>query len=204
FDQYFTKRERFLRSATTFQAFDGRWTSTLGLSYASNQRDYKGSQNVSLGDHYDGTKTKIDYLGNVRIAPGHAITFGAEGEWDKLDQDTPAVLGSRDFARIDATARTMAAFAECRLSPIQGLNLTAGLRHDDHDRFGGATTWRLTAAYLVDATDTKLRASYGTGFVTPSQFELFDPCIGNRDLNAERSRGWDVGFDQYLLGSRVV
>ncbi len=203
-DQYFTKRERFLRSTTTLQAFDGRWTSTLGLSHSTHQRDYKGRQNVSLGDHYDGTKTKLDYLGNVRLAPGHAITFGAEGEWDNLDQDTPAVLGARDFSRIDAKARTTAAFAEYRVNPLEGLNLTAGLRHDEHDRFGGATTWRVTGAYLVDATDTKLRASYGTGFVTPSLFELFDHCIGNRDLKAERSRGWDAGFDQYLFGDRVV
>lgn len=79
FQQYFTKRERFLRSQTTFEAFDGRWKSQFGIAHSSHQRDYKGSQNVSLGDHYDGTRTKIDYLGNVRIAPGHAITFGAEG-----------------------------------------------------------------------------------------------------------------------------
>ena len=203
-DQYFTKRERFLRSTTTLSAFDGRWTSVLGISHATHQRDYKGRQNVSLGDHYDGTKTKLDYLGNVRLAPGHAITFGADGEWDRLDQDTPAVLGSRDFSRIDAKARTMGAFAEYRVTPLEGLNLTAGLRHDEHDRFGGATTWRVTGAYLVQATDTKLRASYGTGFVTPSLFELFDSCIGNRNLKAERSRGWDAGFDQYLLGDRLV
>ncbi|WP_374442536.1 TonB-dependent receptor plug domain-containing protein [Stella sp.] len=204
FDQYFTKRERYVRSTTTLEAFDGRWTSQFGLAHSSHQRDYKGRQNVSLGDHYDGTRTKLDYLGNVRIAPGHALTFGAEGEWDRLDQDTPAVLGSPDFARIDARARTLGAFAEYRLSPIEGLNLTAGMRRDEHDRFGGATTWRLTGAYRVAATDTKLRASYGTGFVTPSLFELFDPCIGNRSLEAERSRGWDVGIDQHLLGRRVV
>lgn len=204
FDQYFTKRERFLRSQTSFEAFDGRWTSQFGIAHSSHQRDYKGSQNVSLGDHYDGTRTKIDYLGNVRIAPGHAITFGAEGEWDRLDQDTPAVLGSPDFARIDARARTLGAFAEYRFSPIENLNLSAGIRRDEHDRFGGATTWRITGAYRVAATDTKLRASYGTGFVTPSLYELYDPCNGNRGLGAERSRGWDVGVDQYLLDRRVV
>ncbi|MGE0726178.1 MAG: TonB-dependent receptor plug domain-containing protein, partial [Alphaproteobacteria bacterium] len=203
-DQWFTKRERFARAQAVADTFGGRWRHTAGISWSSHERDFKGAQNPQRGDQFDGTKLKIDYLGDLRIAPGHRLVTGAESEWDSIDQVAPAFANTFENGVIDARARTSGAFVEYRATLFDNAFLTAGVRHDDHDRFGGATTWRVTAAYLVEPTETKLRASYGTGFVTPSLFELFDPCLGNRTLKAERSKGWDVGFDQYLLGDRVV
>src|SRR3546814_2001959 len=76
-------------------------------------------------------------------------------------------------------------------------------RVDDDQDFRTELTWRTAGAYLFRATGTKLRASYGTGFVAPSLFERFDPCFGNADLDPETSEGFDVGVDQSFLGDRA-
>ena len=81
------------------------------------------------------------------------------------------------------------------------------MRRDDNDLFEDATTWRGTAAYRIDGTGTKLRASYGTGVKNPTLFELYGYTAtysGNPDLKPEKGRGWDVGVDQALWGKRVV
>jgi vitamin B12 transporter len=85
------------------------------------------------------------------------------------------------------------------------LNAGIALRHDQNERFEDATTYRAQVSYRFG--DTRLRATAGSGIKNPNNFELFgfDPAtfIGNPDLKAERSVGWDVGIDQYLLDRKV-
>jgi vitamin B12 transporter len=72
---------------------------------------------------------------------------------------------------------------------------------------GGALTYRFTGAYLIAQTDTKIRASYGTGFKAPDFFKMYSTssyALGNPGLKPEKSAGWDVGVDQYLLHRNVV
>jgi len=85
------------------------------------------------------------------------------------------------------------------------LNAGIALRHDQNERFEDATTYRVQVSYRF--ADTRLRATAGSGIKNPNNFELFgfDPAsfIGNPDLKAERSVGWDIGIDQYLLDRKV-
>ncbi len=81
----------------------------------------------------------------------------------------------------------------------------AAIRLDRNDLFQDATTWRLQASYSF--ADTRLRATSGSGIKNPNNFELFgfDPAsfIGNPSLRPEKSVGWDIGIDQYLLERRL-
>jgi vitamin B12 transporter len=95
------------------------------------------------------------------------------------------------------------AFAEDEWNPVRSVYLTGGLRYDDFDTFGSSVTGRATAAWLTDDRSLKLRASYGTGFNSPSFLELYGVATGyagNPDLKPERSRGGDAGVDWYLPG----
>jgi vitamin B12 transporter len=87
-------------------------------------------------------------------------------------------------------------------SPVAGLTLTGGVRHDDHDRFGGATTFGASGVYTLTLTGTTLRASYAEGFKAPSLFQL-QSDFGNAALRPERSRGWDAGITQALVGGTL-
>ena len=51
----------------------------------------------------------------------------------------------------------------------------------------------------------KLRASYGTGFTSPSFLDLYGKSafyVGNPNLRAERTKAWDGGVDFYLPENR--
>jgi vitamin B12 transporter len=70
-------------------------------------------------------------------------------------------------------------------------------------------TFRVAPAFLIAATGTRLKASLGTGFKSPSLYQLFAPAtswgpVGNPDLRPERATGLDAGIEQRLASGRVV
>ena len=78
------------------------------------------------------------------------------------------------------------------------------MRHDDHSQFGGATTFGANANYSPNAGATNIRLSYGEGFKAPSLYQLYDMFSGNSALRPERSKSYDIGFDQSLDGGRAI
>ena len=74
---------------------------------------------------------------------------------------------------------------------------------------GPALTFRIAPAFLIKATGTRLKASLGTGFKSPSLYQLFAPAtswgpVGNPGLRPERATGLDAGIEQRLAAGRVV
>jgi len=111
--------------------------------------------------------------------------------------------GENDTGLSDRTVKSNAGFADAQLNVQDRVFATAGVRQDSYNVFGSATTYRATAGYLVKETGTKIRSSYATGFRAPAINQLFFPNFGNPTLRPEKSRGFDVGVEQRLLGDRV-
>lgn len=109
------------------------------------------------------------------------------------------------FGAINEKQTLVAIFAQDEFSPYDDVFLTAGVRNDDFDTFGRATTGRATAAWLLANRAVKLRGSYGTAFRSPSFLDLYGQSAfytGNPALRPERARGWDAGVDYYLPNRR--
>ncbi len=111
--------------------------------------------------------------------------------------------GENDTGLSNRAVKSNAGFADAQLNVRDRVFATAGVRHDSYNVFGAATTYRATAGYLVKETGTKIRSSYATGFRAPAINQLFFPNFGNPTLRPEKSRGFDVGVEQRLLGNRV-
>jgi vitamin B12 transporter len=79
------------------------------------------------------------------------------------------------------------------LAPESRLELSAGVRHDDLDRYGTATSPRVAVAWING--QTKLRAAFGRAFRAPSVGELFFPFSGNPELRPEHARTIEFGGD---------
>ena len=74
--------------------------------------------------------------------------------------------------------------------------------------FAGHTAWLVAPVFIVPWTDTKLKATYGTGLKAPTLTELYVNfpaynSVANPNLLPETSTGFDVGFEQPLLHDRV-
>ena len=141
----------------------------------------------------------LDWQNTFQPAEGHRLTAGLTAERSQTRND--------GFGNIDRSQRLLAFFAQDEWIPASNVFLTAGLRSDDHDTFGRATTGRVTAAWLPRPRRVKLRASYGTAFRAPGFLDLYGQSayyVGNPNLRPERARGWDGGIDLYLPRDRGI
>jgi vitamin B12 transporter len=86
---------------------------------------------------------------------------------------------------------------------VEGLTVTGGLRHDDHDTFGTRTLGQAAVAWSLNGGHTILRASFGQGFKAPTLFQLFS-TFGNKALRPEEADSWDGGVEQRLMNGNVV
>ncbi len=179
------------RAQGRYKAWDGQWTQRFGVSYTDYERStFSGPEPASTTvneDRFDGRKIKFDWQHDLSFHPLHLVTIGVETEEEK----------ARTEGLDNASARTNAWYVQNQINPAGPFSVTLGLREDDHEKFGSKTTWRVTPSWRL-ASGTRLRASYGTGFKTPSLFELFDNSFGtaNANLKPETSKGWDFGVDQ--------
>ena len=125
----------------------------------------------------------------------HQLTGLIEIERETFDSFSGTGAGSNQSQEIENTA---AAF-DYRLSsgPVR---LSASLRQDWNDRFEDAVTWRVGGAWQFDDNGGRARISIGEGVKNPGIYELFGffPGFfaGNPNLTPERSRGWEIGWDQ--------
>ncbi len=67
------------------------------------------------------------------------------------------------------------------------LFLNGGLRYESNNVFGSELTPRVSAAFVVKETGTRVHGSWGKGFRAPSINDLFFPGFGNPDLQPEHS-----------------
>ncbi len=111
--------------------------------------------------------------------------------------------GKNDTGLSKKIVSSHAGFAQIQANLFERLFGTAGVRHDRYNTFGDATTYRLTAAYIVKETNTKVRTSYATGFRAPTINDLFFPNFGNPNLQPEKNKSFDVGVDQFFFAKRI-
>jgi vitamin B12 transporter len=79
----------------------------------------------------------------------------------------------------------------------------AGGRVDNYYSLGPVFSPKVSSSYSFESTKTKLKGSYGHGFHAPSFDQLYSTPLGNRDLDAEKSRSFEIGFDQSFAGNII-
>ena len=109
----------------------------------------------------------------------------------------------RSVGFFDASLDLRSAFVQTLHTWNDRHTLTASVRHDDHEVFGGETTYRVTASAGLSAS-TRLHGTFATGFKAPTLNDLFFPGFGNPDLEPETSEGFDLGVEQSFAGGDVV
>jgi vitamin B12 transporter len=186
--------------ATVFAEFapGGDWRSRVTLG--GQHRRFVAESPGAGGTSFTVVKNRrgvLDWQNTYTGWDRHRVTAGLTAEANRTV--------NTGFGDIDESQQLLALFVQDEFTPVENVFLTAGLRRDDFDTFGRATTGRVTAAWLVADRRLKLRATHGTAFRSPGFLDLYGQSAfyaGNPNLRAERSRGWDAGFDYYLADNR--
>jgi vitamin B12 transporter len=199
-----------LRLSAETRLFDGFWTTGLVAGYGQDRRKFANDPdalNPSFArDTYRSEYTRLEW--NNTLRPGFsgavsdtAIIFGIQ----RSDEDVDAGNGTGLF-RTTTNARTgstgLYLGAQARLVTL--LDVTAGVRQEEDEDFGGATTWNLGGVLTIPGLPlpVRLRAAAGTSFKSPSLFQRFGTIpgffTGNPNLRPEKGTSWEAGIEADL------
>jgi vitamin B12 transporter len=215
-DARLDQTEYLLRGEATAQLLDGLWEATFSTSYTDydrkNRNDRQSPTETLTRTSFDGDKLKFELKNDFYPVDAHILTLGLETEKENMDSG-----GFSDFGgffigeETNADARNKAVYTQDQFSYGERIFGTIGMRYDDYDGFGSEVTYRVAPVYVHRQTNTRLKASVGTGFKAPTLFQTdgFTPnnfgsfYRGNPDLDPEESFGWEVGMEQMLWGERL-
>ena len=189
-------QQLFNRDEAVWSVLDGRIKSYFAVNYANLRSDDIAPTDL-VSTITTGERIKYDWHSVVEVARGNNLVFGAEQQTERID--------TTGFA---AENGNKAGFIELQSEFAKRFFLVANIRNDHNDQFGEHATYRVAPALIVPGTETKLKASYGTGFKAPTLSELYQNFpdfgfFGNPDLKPEQSEGYDAGFEQPLFNDRI-
>lgn len=190
-----------------YDAFEGRWRHSLEVFANRNDRTFRENRAPSrVRDDFVGDRFGVEYQSTLGLDRFGSLTAGAryEVETGRTFNERLAPAPTPRVKTLAERQETRSAFALWQLPLTNRLDVSLGGRIDDVRRVGSFTTWRATAAYRIEETGTKLRASAGTGAKAPTLFQLYSPNFGNAALRPEKSEGFDVGFDQTFPDGRTM
>lgn len=179
--EYQTTRQGSGRIGLEYAA--GETALRLGLAYADTRRDYFDAPAATAPNFATaGRSWRADFGGKAFLGNDLTLSFGADSEWTRFSTSFDA----EQHARL-SSAHLLLGYG------AKGLNLSAGLRVDDHDRFGTHWTFGINGSVEL-AEALRLRASFGEGFKAPTLYQLYG-FGGNVALRPESSKAYEAGLD---------
>jgi vitamin B12 transporter len=202
--------EILFKAGSSVKLFQGLWFQNIGISFIKNiNKTVDGTDaahpSLSSNNYFTGNRIKMEWQNNFNLYRNNVLTFGIETEQEKAYS---SYLSESQWGPFISEfpvnkAATTGIYLQDQLKLFDSFSSAVGVRYDKHNRFGSALTYRIAPSYFIYSTNTKLKATYGTGFKSPSLYYLFEPTYGNINLKPEKSRGWDAGIEQYLFNYKL-
>jgi vitamin B12 transporter len=155
-----------------------------------------------LGFQNDTRRLSLGYRFETQLGGRHLLTAGAD-----LERETGA-LGARAEELLRPERTNFGGYVQDRVLLGERVHLTAGARVEHNGSFGTRVVPRAALSWRARGGDdaTRVHLSAGAGIKEPDFFQSFGVSFfaqGNPDLEAERSRTYDLGVEQRLLQGRL-
>ena len=191
----FSKSDAFYLALPVQKGITDRWDLKINPTLAYEFLRSLDPGGFTFKSHILNRTYGVDVQNNVEINRILSTTFGFEYE---------VRHGVNEENSLDEKIKNQGYYLQTQLRPIKPVTLTAGFRQDVNSVFGNPTTYKFEGGYRFLQTGTRIRGAYATGFRAPTLNELFFPNFGTPTLKPEKSKGWEAGIDQSLLGDKVV
>ena len=152
---------------------------------------------------YHGARWGAEYQGELSLNRYGVLVFGSRSEEEVASNSQYPNPNDGSFIPVSASQITNSAYAEYRATLLPRLEATFGGRVDAIANGSTFVTGRVTLAYHIDETGTKLRATFGNGAKAPTLYQRFSQ-YGDPNLQPEQSVGGEIGFDQQIFGDRAT
>jgi vitamin B12 transporter len=209
-----------LTGVTFRQQVSPLWDYSVKYAYGNTERQYF-QPDVYAGapgsSDLDGTTNWLEMQHNLHPTRWLTLTGGGDFDQASYSSSTPQVANylwsgsytstSKEWYGYDLFGEAQTAFFD------KSLLINAGLRFNDHQQFASKVVEEVSAAYIFKQTGTKIHSAFGTGYRTPSLYEIYGDyvdqysgravTVGNPNLQPERSTSYEAGISQPLFNNRV-
>ncbi|MFC2159011.1 TonB-dependent receptor plug domain-containing protein [Acidobacteriota bacterium] len=208
--------------ATLFKAelrglfLKSRWEQKLSFSIVDYDRRQSNPVDPvhpldSEDARFESRMYKLSWQNNLFLHETNTLTFGMEHQIEQGESEYHSMSLFGPFSSVFPfqKAWTTSLYIQDQIRLGGMFFATVGSRLDFHSQFVSTITFRIAPSYLIKSTDTRFKATYGTGFKAPSLYQLYAPPtfyapVGNGGLEPEKSSGWDVGIEQSLLSKKML
>ena len=196
--EYGNTEELVSYAGVNFDLLGGRLSNRVGYAYTDTQRNNTNPDRKieTLTFEAQGENKRFDYQGVFAFTSELSATFGIESERAEMRTRSPSDSTIKP-AFATGRADQDSAYVQFQWAAVPNLNLTAGLRYDDHAQYGDNVLGQVAAAWSLNDGDTVIRASWGQGFRAPGLYELYSE-YGNLTLQPEEFDAWEIGLQQAL------
>lgn len=142
---------------------------------------------------YNGTSFFAEAINKYNFSTKSHLILGFN--YQDFDNQTNTPFGDIDKDKANYT--TIDPFASYVYTGVNGLNLNAGVRLNNHSEYGSHFVYHINPSYnVIKSEDLNFKAltSYSTAFIAPSTYQLFSQ-YGNLDLDPEENATFELGFD---------
>lgn len=217
-NEYDHNANYFGKLGVTKELFNGALTTDLFIARLENNLQFNNlfdaadPNGAAAHDVYRGYRTDAQWNNTVHLpnrgnVTDASLTFGIEYSNDTSNEAVnESNFGFPFVETVHSSQHAIAGHAGLQGNLFNRLILSAAVRDDAVSSFGNAFTGRVGGVLLVPEADMRIKASFGTGFLAPSLFELYGVSnfgyVGNPKLRAEYSSGGEVGpqFDIPAFG----
>lgn len=197
----------YLKSEARWTPPDSAWSGsfTVGWLDTDNRNFADGSWNSSTAANTLELRARASVLLGDRAKGNHRLSFVLEQ--DEVDFSQRGLANPWGDPNQDQSYDVTGYAAEYVGKPTENFTWTVNGRQDDYSDFDDVFTWQLAASQRLGGR-WRLRASTGTGSKAPTFIERFgffpDFFIGNPDLQAETSKGWELGLELDLFEKGLI
>jgi vitamin B12 transporter len=175
-----------------FKNTNNNFKNTFGFSKSATSRfvtKYTGRTN-----RYEGFREMFTYLGEYNFNLDSKIIYGSDAEFFKGKYPTDPGNNLTTDEEIHSQ------YVDYQFRPYENIYTTIGGRNDIHTTAGDEQSYRVTTAYDLGG-NSKIRSSFGTGFLFPALYESGQYGWSNQDkdkINAEKTTSFDIGYETYF------
>ena len=214
-----------LTGAALTQQVCPMWDYSIKYAHGSTERHYfepEGNFGDTTGMNIDGNTNYLEMVHNIHAADWLTLTGGADFDQASYVNVLPVIGFDPVTFQPQWTGKNVTSGANWFGYDVFGLAqmafydksllINAGLRYNDHEKFDAKAVEDFSAAYIFKQTDTKIHTAVGTGYRTPSLYEIYGgyvnpsgqmTTVGNPNLVPEKSTSYDIGITQSLFNSKI-
>ena len=169
-----------------------KFKNTFGYNKSATSRmvtKYTSQENT-----YEGFKNMFTYLGEYNFNLDSKIVYGTDLEFFKARYPTDPGKNKTHDEEIHSQ------YVDYQFRPYENIYATIGGRNDRHTLSGDEQSYRVTGAYDLGG-NSKIRSSYGTGFLFPAIYESGEYAWTNQNgesIHAEKTTSFDIGYETYI------